>query len=104
MAATRDPKKLGQDRELQAIATFRARTHYTTYSLAQLLSCAPVWVAKMMDAGILPSWKVPGSKYRRVGHAELKAFLESNPDYWFYLERLEWAEKLAMVANGRVTG
>lgn len=50
------------------------RAVYTTGQVAKLCRVAPRTVSKWFDAGKLRGYRIPGSQYRRVPHADLVRF------------------------------
>jgi excisionase family DNA binding protein len=48
-----------------------------TAAIAAILIVAPRTVSKMIDTGVLPGYRLPGSKTRRVLRSELVAFCEA---------------------------
>ena len=95
---------IGTRREVDTFLRFRPREVYTTEEVGLLFSVSPAWIRKIMDSGEIPHWCIPDSKYRRLNHKTLVAWLRANPEYHFFLERLEWAVKLMARMNGAANG
>lgn len=95
---TRGSAPWGNARDIENLLKFRVKEHYSTGDLAAFFGSHPRYIIKMIDLGGLEFWRVPNSRYRRVPHSALKEWLK-DPDYWFFRERLEWAEKLAKRMN-----
>jgi hypothetical protein len=74
---------------------FHARTVYTTGDIGKLFCLAPRTVAKLIDKGVIPGWKIPSSQDRRVNHSQLVTWLRERPEYVSILTRLQVAEKVA---------
>ncbi len=55
----------------------QAKRQYTTTEVAEICRVSAKTVANWFDAGLLPGYRVPGSRHRRIPHAALKAFLDS---------------------------
>jgi DNA-binding transcriptional MerR regulator len=51
---------------------------YTTGEIAKLCSVSPRTVCKWFDSGLLQGFKVPGSKFRKVTHPQLMAFMREH--------------------------
>ena len=51
---------------------------YTTGEAAQVCNLSQQTIIRCFDNGQLGGFRVPGSKFRRIPHAELKAFLKTN--------------------------
>lgn len=64
-----------------------------TAAIAAILVVAPRTVSKMIDAGVLPGYLLPGSKTRRVLRSDLVAFCER--------ERLPESIRLRAIAADR---
>ncbi len=48
---------------------------YRTGEIAKMLGFAPRTIAKWVDSGLLPGFKIPGSTHRRVVHEDLVKFV-----------------------------
>lgn len=53
-------------------------TILTTTQAAKLLICSPETVRRLLDRGILPSWRIPGSKHRRCRLIDVRQFMAQN--------------------------
>ena len=78
---------------------YRPRPYYTTGQIADAFRISASVVARACDSGLIPFWRVPGSPHRRISHESLKAWVRSQPDLGWILERIEWAEKLDARSN-----
>lgn len=84
LSPSRDPARLAQP--------FRARSYYTTKDLALLLESSPATIARAMDRGDIPFYRLPGSRHRRISAEQLREFLEAHPEYVVARRRLREAE------------
>lgn len=50
------------------------KKHYTTGEAAKLCDVSQQTIIRCFDAGLLGGFKVPGSKFRRIGRLSLLAF------------------------------
>lgn len=65
------------------------RRNYSTGEVASLLGVSQQTVIRCMDSGEIPSFRIPGSKFRRTAHESLMAWLEGRPDMGHVLDRLK---------------
>lgn len=65
------------------------RRNYSTGEVASLLGVSQQTVIRCMDSGEMPSFRIPGSKFRRTAHESLVAWLEQRPEFAFALDRLK---------------
>ena len=72
---------------------FRFRHVYTAGDLSRLFSVSVGTAGKMADSGVIPAWKIPGSRHRRIDHVALVRWLSERPEYGAILDRLRAAEQ-----------
>jgi len=53
---------------------------FTTGEVARISGLAVSTVVRLVDTGVLPGFKVPHSKHRRIRRKSLVRFFASNPD------------------------
>lgn len=58
-----------------------AKHTYTTMDLCQLFGITAPTANGIIDRGIIPGFRVPGSGHRRVHHRDLIKFLKSREEY-----------------------
>lgn len=68
----------GKNRMPLARETRSVRDVLTTGQVARLCGVAPRTASQWVDSGMLPGWRLPGSKDRRVARAALVRFLRDN--------------------------
>jgi excisionase family DNA binding protein len=71
---------------------FEVKTAYSAGDVARLLSCSKNTVLKAMDQGELPCYRIPGSRWRRIHHQQLLAYLDDQPGTEFARRQLRAAE------------
>lgn len=59
--------------------TLRRKSSYTTGDVARFLGCSTSSVSRAMDAGVLPSYRLGLRARRMISHAQLEAYLDSQP-------------------------
>lgn len=74
----------------------RDRDHLGTSALSGVFGVSTRLVATWLDRGLLPCWKIPGGKSRRVRKADLEAFLEGQPEPY----RSDCRGRLEALGNG----
>jgi predicted DNA-binding transcriptional regulator AlpA len=58
---------------------FARKSDYTAADVAALMGTSERVIWRAMERGLIPSSVVPGAGERRVGHAELVAWLDAQP-------------------------
>jgi excisionase family DNA binding protein len=61
---------------------------YSTGELAQALCVGRTSVIRMIDSGEIASYRVPGSRYRRVTRKALERYVADHPEFEFALRSL----------------
>lgn len=75
--------------------TTTRRAVFSTGQAAAVLRCSIQTVIRLIDTGAMPGWKVPGSKFRRVGRVALVEYLAANglPKEWIDTPHTQEAEQ-----------
>lgn len=68
---------------------------YSTHDVARLMKVSQSHVINQMEKGLIPHFKVPGSKFRRISHRQLVDHLSDKPEYRFACRLLELGARTA---------
>ncbi|SIO37743.1 hypothetical protein SAMN05444166_4214 [Singulisphaera sp. GP187] len=69
-------------------ATITKKEQYTAGDVAILFGVSHRTACKMIDRGDLSGFTIPGSKERRVLHAEIVKYVSANPQYTHILAKI----------------
>ena len=65
------------------------KEQYSAGEVAVVFRVSPRTSCQMIDGGSIASHTIPGSKKRRVRHADILKYVEKNPEFAYILEHIE---------------
>jgi excisionase family DNA binding protein len=67
----------------------RRKERYTTTEAASILGISASTVVDFMDRGLMPCFRIPGSRWRLITHKQLVNYMSKQPGFGMVLEALE---------------